>query len=836
MKKLVFFALFFTLLSLTLISDATASLTTGLSPITEDSEPPFQTSSVYLPLVQSSLPVVIPNTTKVLSEATTQYLTSIAADETTYTFSTMTSELATVVPDDIIVADITSIAPNGFLREVTAISTTYNGQVVIETASTTLENAIETGDLEVSDSLVPDNVQTSVLREGITLASPSFVQGSEVFIYDFDDVVLFDNDGNLATTDDQITANGKVTLKPSYNFDLQIEGFHLENLDFLISLEETAELNIESQINHPNAGEEVEIARHEFAPFTVWIKGFLVPFPVVIQPVMSVNVGLDGRIYADVIASVTQKASMSAGLDYNDGNWNPTSQFSNDFEFSLPTLSVDTDFKGYTGAQMTFLLYGFVGPYAEARAFLQLEADTNTTPWWELYGGLEMLAGAKIEIFSHVIADYDTTLVDKRWLLADSEHLVLNDNFGDAFLISQMPYAHDQATVDATTANNDPDFSCEPYFSGQGSHTVWYEYMPTADGTLMIDTFQSDYDTVLAVWSGSQGNLQLVDCNDDSSGVSQSQVSTGVTAGTIYFIEIAGYDSDAYGTLSLNGDFVDEIVDVTLDIAYTTDYWGNPKSSFRPGETIQLRLRATNHTDNTAWVAYNWNSYDPYGTKVSNLSYNDFTTYIFPGTDGWYLNRGIANDAFPGTYSYFADVAINSNPNTRNTTFTVQGSPISIHLLQTAMAKEVYNGYPYGVTNAFTTDEDYVYSWSIWEGASGAHTIYWKWYRPDGVLYGDHSLPFDATSSLVRTWVGFGTLAMDGYWGEWRIETYMDGVYEGTQYFTLSAGTQSQSGDMSKSPDISLHGVSSNILTPEFGNAPTIMETICDSCELSKSE
>ena len=37
--------------------------------------------------------------------------------------------------------------------------------------------------------------------------------------------------------------------------------------------------------------------------------------------------------------------------------------------------------------------------------------------------------------------------------------------------------------------------------------------------TLTIDTFGSDYDTVLAVWTGSRGSLTNVACNDDSSGL-----------------------------------------------------------------------------------------------------------------------------------------------------------------------------------------------------------------------------------------------------------------------------------------------------------------------------
>jgi hypothetical protein len=54
------------------------------------------------------------------------------------------------------------------------------------------------------------------------------------------------------------------------------------------------------------------------------------------------------------------------------------------------------------------------------------------------------------------------------------------------------------------------------------------------DGRLLLDTFTSNYDTVMAVWSE---NLAPVACNDDFNGV-QSSIEAQVIAGKTYFIEI----------------------------------------------------------------------------------------------------------------------------------------------------------------------------------------------------------------------------------------------------------------------------------------------------------
>jgi hypothetical protein len=66
-----------------------------------------------------------------------------------------------------------------------------------------------------------------------------------------------------------------------------------------------------------------------------------------------------------------------------------------------------------------------------------------------------------------------------------------------------------------------------------------------------VDTSGSDYDTIISVWTGTQGNLSPVDCNDDiDPGVArQSRLNFGVKAGTTYRIMVSGYYAADSGTL-----------------------------------------------------------------------------------------------------------------------------------------------------------------------------------------------------------------------------------------------------------------------------------------------
>ncbi|MGC9399078.1 MAG: Calx-beta domain-containing protein [Anaerolineae bacterium] len=136
----------------------------------------------------------------------------------------------------------------------------------------------------------------------------------------------------------------------------------------------------------------------------------------------------------------------------------------------------------------------------------------------------------------------------------------LNDDFDQATVINTTPYTNLQDTSNATTAWDDPILTCGWREPDDHSHSVWYTFTPPTNGALHVDTAGSDYDTVLAVWSGARGSLTEIACNDDVSYPGPpidltSAVNHLVTAGTPYYIEIVAYDNTAGGNLTLNVDF-----------------------------------------------------------------------------------------------------------------------------------------------------------------------------------------------------------------------------------------------------------------------------------------
>lgn len=86
---------------------------------------------------------------------------------------------------------------------------------------------------------------------------------------------------------------------------------------------------------------------------------------------------------------------------------------------------------------------------------------------------------------------------------------------------------------------------------------VWYEFTPTTSGQYTIDTCNSAFDTVLAVFNNCLGGTELA-CSDDGAacGATLSSLTLNATAGTRYFIRVAGKNG-ATGSFSLtisNGD------------------------------------------------------------------------------------------------------------------------------------------------------------------------------------------------------------------------------------------------------------------------------------------
>ncbi len=121
-----------------------------------------------------------------------------------------------------------------------------------------------------------------------------------------------------------------------------------------------------------------------------------------------------------------------------------------------------------------------------------------------------------------------------------------NNCFATPIAASGSSYQNTQSTSGATTESG------EPAPCGNIGATVWYTYAPAASGTITVETTGSNYDTVVASYTGSTlGTLTNVACNDDiSSTNTASKITFSGTSGTTYRIQAGGYNA-ATGSLTL---------------------------------------------------------------------------------------------------------------------------------------------------------------------------------------------------------------------------------------------------------------------------------------------
>jgi len=122
-----------------------------------------------------------------------------------------------------------------------------------------------------------------------------------------------------------------------------------------------------------------------------------------------------------------------------------------------------------------------------------------------------------------------------------------------AIYISSFPYSTIQDTSFATFEEQDLAQSCGASSAAPGnSGSVWFFFEAPGSGLVTIDTFGSNYDTVLSAYSetGACAGLTEVACNDDM-GVLQSQITFAVQKGKIYDVLATDYGWPDCLTMSL---------------------------------------------------------------------------------------------------------------------------------------------------------------------------------------------------------------------------------------------------------------------------------------------
>jgi uncharacterized delta-60 repeat protein len=145
-----------------------------------------------------------------------------------------------------------------------------------------------------------------------------------------------------------------------------------------------------------------------------------------------------------------------------------------------------------------------------------------------------------------------------------------NDVFANAFVLTGTSGSTNGdstlATLEAPCETN--LVNCDDDGLHNVTNSVWFVWTAPATGTVQFDTIGSSFDTVLSVWTDTNGVPTLCDgsitniISDDSSGAptdpgffDTSLVTLNVTAGQTYYLAVESYDDGTFDGSYLGGNF-----------------------------------------------------------------------------------------------------------------------------------------------------------------------------------------------------------------------------------------------------------------------------------------
>lgn len=331
-----------------------------------------------------------------------------------------------------------------------------------------------------------------------------------------------------------------------------------------------------------------------------------------------------------------------------------------------------------------------------------------------------------------------------------------NDTYANATVINTIPSQIMADVSGAVAGAEDPAMSCG---NGSTPGSVWFTYTPSQTGPVSFNTFNSNYDTVLAVYTGAPGSFVEVGCNDDSGGPTSSLIVPGVADQmlSIMVTAIGGPGFLVLNNLSVPG----PPTNVTAVAGY-----GKATVSF----AIPLNRGGGELTTATVTAS-------PGGAFVTGES----TTLVVPG-----LTAGV-------TYTFTVTVANgvgSSVPSSPSNPVTPAARPSLVYL----DSGDAGDAFLYNETTGDWSRRTSQPGGGFAEESSGTWATGWSVQRAD--FNGDDLTDFFLFNTTTGEWAkmlndgtGFTTQATGGWWPGWQrfsIELDGDGI---TDFFLYDPAT-----------------------------------------------
>lgn len=353
--------------------------------------------------------------------------------ENTIVFST-TNLPQNVEKGGYIASGITDEAPSGYLRKIIE-KREENGKVYLTTENAALEEVVEEGTFSFSKEYSASDIFTQS-NDSMPKVSP--LKTSSGFSFESkDETILFDQDGNEETKDDQIVFSWENETNFTLDFTMEFSKFKLKKFEYIPKYDFTSGLMLKAKVGKKFSLQDLKKIKYFEDKVTENgfekrfplkpITGFVGPVPVVIEHYLSLFINIEGEVKAQISAGIKIKKSASAGFGYYQGEgWKAIAQGEDDI---TPML----DFKGTfstraeLGLKYALSPYGLATVSAKLTPYATMEARTQNidmgevregkTPEMVVEGkwGIELVGEASLEgpIIKKLIGDSTPKLSKK---------------------------------------------------------------------------------------------------------------------------------------------------------------------------------------------------------------------------------------------------------------------------------------------------------------------------------------------------------------------------------------------------------------------------------------
>ncbi len=278
----------------------------------------------------------------------------------------------------------TEAADGKAVKKITGVTPTADG-VVLTTENALITEAFDELNIHVKTQLGANDdyeVQTvsgvkfigmytssELSRRGFqTIDDSNYdIDGVENFFgFKIDDYVLYDDDGNTATTDDQIVIDGLLYLSLYGEYDLVTNRLNIEEFGFQLTGKQYLELGNSYDLNLIDIDDEMPLG---YIDFPIGTTGLILN--------VDFFLGLDASVDATLSTGFKEQATVNLGIGYYDSEWDASYENLYSFQLTPFLFSGTCTFRPYIGIAIGVSFLNCAGVSLNTELYTQVTANCD---------------------------------------------------------------------------------------------------------------------------------------------------------------------------------------------------------------------------------------------------------------------------------------------------------------------------------------------------------------------------------------------------------------------------------------------------------------------------